>query len=109
MTVPQRRQLADEGDQRLSLCLDRPIHPTDVAILAVGVVVTLLRASEFVARQQHRRALRQQQSGEYVADLALTLCIDVGIVSGPLGAHVPGAVVGAAVLAVLAVGLVVLL
>ena len=43
----------------------------DLVVLAVGVVVALLRAAELVARQQHRRALRQEQRRQHVAHLAL--------------------------------------
>ena len=85
-----------------------PVEPADLVVLAIGVVVALLRARELVARQHHRRALRQQQRCEEVAHLPLAQGVDARIVGRTLGAAVPGAVVASAVLVVLAVRLVVL-
>ena len=86
----------------------RPVEPVELVVLAVGVVVALLAAPELVAREQHRRALRQQQGGEEVAPLARAQLEDRRVVGRALDAAVPGQVVVVAVAVVLAVGLVVL-
>ena len=64
-----RRHLAHEakGDESLhepvqvAVALDQaPVEPTDGIVLAVGVVITTLRAPYLVAHQDHGRAIRQQ-------------------------------------------------
>ena len=39
-----------------------PVHPGQLVVLAIGVVVAGLRAPDLVAHQQHGRSLREQQS-----------------------------------------------
>ena len=85
-----------------------PIEPGDLVVLAVGVVVAALGASELVAAEQHRNALGEQQGRHQVAALTSPQRHDVGVVGGTLDSVVPRAVVRLAVVAVLAVGLVVL-
>ena len=58
-----------EGEQALVLPGQFPIEPTDLIVLAVGVVVALLGAPCFVAHQQHGGALREQEQGEAVFNL----------------------------------------
>src|SRR5207245_4841749 len=85
-----------------------PIEPADLVVLAIGVVVPLLRATDFVAGQQHRDALREQQRREEVPLLACSQAVDRRIVRRSLDTTVPGAIVGLTVLIVLAVRFVVL-
>ena len=110
----ERRVLAaqlDEGggelDQRLVDLV--PVHPAQLAVLGVGVVVALLGAAELVAVQQHRRALAEQQRGQEVALGPRAQRQDLRVVGRSLDAVVGRAVVALAVVVVLAVGLVVLL
>src|SRR4051812_2459788 len=86
-----------------------PVDPRDLVVLAVGVVVAVLSATELIAVQQHRNALREEQGGEEVALLLLAQRNDVGVVGVAFGAVVPGAVVALAVVVAFAIGLVVLL
>ncbi len=102
---------AAEGDQRLgeaeeiALPLEQPpVHPADLVVLAVRVVVAPLRAAELVARQQHRRALRQQQQGEEVARLPRAQGEHGRIVGRPFDAAVPADALGQAVAVRRAVG-----
>src|SRR5262249_25760101 len=60
------------------------------------------------AAEQHRRALREQQRRQHVALLTFSKGDDVLVVGRPLGAAIPGMVVGAAVAIAFAVGVVVL-
>ena len=105
--VPQPRHGRGELDQRLVGVV--PVHPGDLAVLRVGVVVALLGAAELVAVQQHRDALAQQQRRDEVALRSGPGAQDLGVVGRALDAVVPGPVVGLAVVVVLAVGVVVLL
>ena len=56
---PQRSQLAHEFDQRAAVGVDLPVDPADLVVLAIGIVIAALGAGEFVAGEDHRRALRQ--------------------------------------------------
>ena len=105
--VAQCRQLLHKADQRLTLFADIPVDPADLVILAIGVVVALLGSRKLVAGEQHRCALRQQQSAEEVAPLTGAQRIDVLVVGRAFDPAIPRAVVGVAVLVVLAVRLVV--
>ena len=104
---PQVDQRGGELDQRLVGLV--PVHPAELVVLGVGVVVALLGAAHLVAVQQHRRALAEQQGGQEVALRAGPHRQDHRVVGRPLGAVVEGPVVALAVVVVLAVGLVVLL
>ena len=42
-----------------------------LVVLAIGVVVALLRAAAFVAEEEHRHALAEQQRRQHVANLPL--------------------------------------
>ena len=106
--VPQLRQRLDETHLGAGARGQIPVHPADVVVLAVGVVVALLRPRHFVAGGDHRGALRQQQRRQQVAHLPLAQRRDRRIAGRPFGAGVRRSVVGRAVLVVLAVRLVVL-
>src|SRR5215510_7557186 len=77
-----------------------PVHPADLIVLAIRIVITLLRAAHFVAGQNHRHAMREQQDRSEVLALASAQCIDGSIVRGTLGAAVPAPVGVSAVLVV---------
>lgn len=55
-----------------------PIEPTNFIVLAVGVVISALGASYFVAHKQHWSAYRQQSERENILDLARSQKIDFG-------------------------------
>ena len=60
MVLAQRDEFSDEGNE-LSFAFELlPVHPTDFIVLAVGVVVAVLRAADFVAGKEHRDALRRR-------------------------------------------------
>src|SRR5215831_19815856 len=52
----ERDDLLEEVNQFVVAGHRVPVEPADRVVLAVGVVVALLRAAEFVAAQKHRRA-----------------------------------------------------
>ena len=47
-----------------------PVKPAEFIVLAVGVVVAVLGAADFIAHEQHGDAQREQVEGEEVFDLA---------------------------------------
>ena len=89
--------------------LGAPVHPGELVVLAVGVVVALLGAAVLVAHQQHRHALADDQRRHREAPHPVAQREDRRVVGRALDAAVPRAVVVVAVAVVLAVRLVVLL
>src|SRR5262249_31072271 len=69
--------------------LQRPIDPTDLVVLAPGIIVAALRSQEFVAGQEHRHALRKQQSGYQIFRLAQAQSIDRRIARRSFDTAVP--------------------
>ena len=105
---PQGGEVRHEfGERRIGIV--RPVHPAQVVVLAIGVVVAALRTRTLVAHQQHRHALREEHAGQHVALLPGTKSEDAGIVGRTLDAVIGREVVAVAVAVSLAIGLVVLL
>src|SRR5438045_2950216 len=63
-----------------------PITPAERVFVAIGVAVSALRTTELVARKQHWRTLREQESREQIAALTAADSPDSGIVGRSLGA-----------------------
>ena len=68
---------------------DGPVQPGELVVLAVDVVVASLRPAHFVAVQQHRHALGEEQCGDEVAFLLLPERDDLDVVGLTLDAAVP--------------------
>ena len=85
-----------------------PVVPAGGVVLAVGVVVPALGATELVAAGEHRRALRQQQGREEVALLPRAELVHALVGGRSLEAAVPRLAVVVAVLVAFAVRVVVL-
>ena len=81
-----------------------PVQPTDAVVLAVGVIVAPLGASQFVAGQNHRHPSRQQQEGREIADLPVPQRLDPGIRHRPFMTAVPAQVVRIPVTILFAIG-----
>ena len=59
-------KLGDEAAQLLpALRGQAPVPPGGLVVLAIGIVVAALRASELVAGEQHRRAVGKQDGCEH--------------------------------------------
>src|SRR6187551_3622634 len=86
-----------------------PADPADLVVLAVGVVVAVLGVADFVAGQDQRHALRQQQGRQLILAQLAAQCGYRHIVSRAFVAAIVAVVVAGAVAVVLAIGLVVLL
>ena len=86
----------------------RPVHPADLVILAIGVIVAVLAVADLVARQQQRHALREKQAGKLIA-LAPPAHRENGrIVGCAFDAAIDAQIVVRSVAIVFAVGLIVL-
>src|SRR5690349_16327845 len=57
----------------------RPIEPTDLAILTIGVVITVLRAAHLISHDDHRNAQRKHRYGQKVLHLAVPHGLNGGI------------------------------
>ncbi len=86
MLLPQSRNGRGVLNEGL-VCLI-PMHPGEVAVLGVGVVVALLGATEFVTVQHHRHPLREQKSREEIALLTTAQREHGGVVCRALDAAV---------------------
>ena len=71
MFVSQVRRTTNKIGQIVMAGRSLPIHPTDLVVLAICVVVAGLRPPALVAGHDHRRPLREQQRGQEIADLPL--------------------------------------
>ena len=83
--VTHARQTPGKGNQFLAFLFQVPVEPADFFILTISVVVAALGATKLIARQHHRRPLRQQQSRQKIAY--------IGIVRRGLSPAIPGAIV----------------
>ena len=109
MLLAQGDEMANIVKEPLPILIQMPVEPAQFVVLAIGIVVALLGSADFIAGEQHRHALRQQQGGQQIAFLAPAQRVHLGIVGRALDAAVPAQVVVVAVAVVLAVGLVVFL
>src|ERR1035438_3965396 len=85
-----------------------PIEPTQVVVLAVGVVVAALATPHLVAHDKHGHTAGQHQSSEKVLHLPVTKTLDYGVVRRTFHAAVPASVLLRSVPVVLAILLIVL-
>ena len=61
------------------------MEPGHFVVLAVGIVVALLGAADFIAGLEHRHALGKEQGGQDAPFFPLAQCIDGRIVGWPFG------------------------
>src|SRR4030067_1857240 len=101
-------QLADKP-QQISLSLDiLPVEPAQLIILAVGIVIAVLRAANFISHQDHRRTLGDQQDGEKILKLLHPQTLNRWIIGGSFITTIPAEIMIAPILIVLTVQFVVL-
>src|ERR1700756_4672594 len=86
-----------------------PIKPSGLVVLAIGVVITTLCASNLVTHQNHRQTQREHRHGQKVLHLPVSYLFNVGIIRWAFDTPVPASVVVRAILAGFTVQLVVLL
>src|SRR5215472_1367981 len=107
MALAQRNHLFEEAEHLLVLFRKVPIEPADLVILAVGVVVSLLCASDFIAGHKHGDPLGEQKNSRKILDLALAQCLNVRIVGLPFNTAIPAQIIVVAVPIAFAIGFVV--
>src|SRR5438093_13645650 len=100
MTAPKQRMILSEFDHSppesvyvLVLSHKIPIKPTDLVVLTVGVVVSLLTAPDFISGKDHRYASREHENGSEIFDLTLTQRFDRRLGCVALDSVVPAEVV----------------
>src|SRR5215472_14187596 len=86
-----------------------PIQPTNLAVLTVAIVISLLGATDFVPHENHGHAERKHGHGQEVFHLAIAQFFDGRIVAGALDAAIPASVIVGSVTVLFLIGLVVLL
>src|SRR6266850_3199420 len=74
-----------------------PIEPTRFIVLAIGVVISALRAPDFVPHDDHRNTERQHRRGKKILHLPIAQLLDRGIIGRALDPAIPSAVVAGAV------------
>src|SRR5262249_9246527 len=87
----------------------RPIKPTGLVVLAIGVVITTLCAPDLVTHQNHRQAQRDHGHGQKVLHLPVAYLFYLGVIRWTFDTPVAASVVVGAILVGFAVQLVVLL
>src|SRR5216684_3757268 len=105
----QLGHVADEIDEVVAFAAETfPADPADFVVLAIGIVVAGLRVADFVAGQNQRQALRQQQTRKLVFTKLTAQRIYCGVVGRAFMAAIGAVILAGAVAIVFAVGLVVL-
>src|SRR5450755_1634091 len=66
-----------------------PVEPAYVVVLAIGIVVAKLGATQFVTGQEHWYAVREKQNGKEVLALAATQFVDGSVRGWSLDTAVP--------------------
>src|SRR4051794_33626956 len=99
-TPPENRVVLPQAHE--TLCVDQqlpgrpvqfPVDPTDLSVLAVGIVVALLRPSHLIASADHGDTLRKQEQGHAVPLLSLSEVVDGRIGGRALDTAIPAQVV----------------
>src|SRR5262249_11726867 len=107
--APHLNQFAGELKQTFLFFVPLPVQPTDLIVLTIGVVVSLLRSAELVAAQEHWHSLRQKQHRQKIALLLAAQILNLRIVSRTFGAAVPGTIMRITVTIFLTIAFIVLL
>src|SRR5215469_2213422 len=87
----------------------RPIKPTGLVVLAIGVVITTLCAPDLVPHRNHRQTQREHGHGQKVLYLPVSYLFYLGVIGWAFDTPVPASVIIDAILVGFAVQLVVLL
>src|SRR5262245_6314151 len=85
-----------------------PIKPTDLVVLTISVVVTVLGPTPFISAAEHRHALRKKQRREKITALTIAQRIDLRVIGRTFHAAIPRLIIVVAVAVVVLVRLVVL-
>ena len=98
--------MADEIGEVVALAVEAlPADPADLVVLAIGIVVAGLAVADFIAGQNQRQALRQQQTCELVLPKPASKCCYRRVIGRAFMAAIVAVVVAGAVAIFLAIGL----
>ena len=109
MVFPQNNGLLDKINHTLVQPGPAPVHPANLIVLTVGIVIALLRIAKFISSINQRRPLAEHNHEKSVFDLLDPQCTDSLFACGPFRAAVPGVIVDTSVLVVFLIRLVVAL
>src|SRR5215831_1539786 len=74
----ERPSFPGRSDESPGASRESSVHPADGVILAVGIIVTSLRPTEFVSAQQHRNSTRNKECQEKILDQAISQGLHIG-------------------------------
>src|SRR4030042_3144993 len=89
VVATDREYLAHESKELPLARADVPIHPADLVVLAIPVVVSSLRASQLVAVGEAGHPLRERKRGKEIALYPFAHTHDGTRLRGPLDTPVP--------------------
>ena len=89
MRVAKPNQLSCELQKLIVLFIARPIEPTDLVVLAISVVVSVLCPVQLVSTTEHRHALGKKKCGQEIPALPFAQGIDLRIFGSAFGATIP--------------------
>src|SRR4029434_6297735 len=109
LCLTQAYYLADKVEEGAVVRREMRLDPRHRGVLRIGIVVAVLRLSEFITRQKHRYALRKKKRGQKIALLLRTQRADACLGRRALNPAVPTLVIVSPVAIFFAVCFVVLL
>src|SRR5260370_12050388 len=89
MIFPELNQSSGESKQLILLFIALPIEPTNLIVLAISVIVSVLRSAPFVAAAEHRHALRKKQRRQKIPALTSSQGVHLRLVVRTLPAPLP--------------------
>src|SRR5215510_5168203 len=112
LLIHQQPSCIEQGCEPMYISVfhdQRPIKPTGLVVLAIGVVITTLCAPDLVTHQNHRQTQREHGHGQKVLYLPVSYLFYLGVIRWAFNTPVAASVVVGAILVGFAVQLVVLL
>src|SRR5215211_2332075 len=107
MSLSELYQLSRELKKLILLFVTLPVKPTNVVVLTIGVVVTVLRPTPLISAAEHRHALGKKQCREKIAALAVAQHVNLRIIGRTFDAAIPRLIIVVAVVVLVVVQLVV--
>ena len=103
--APQRQQSRNEIDHQLAIWRfgQLPIRPGNFVILTIGVVIALLRPSEFIACEKHWRPVREENRCQHRAAQSSARLVDIQIVCRALDTPIRRIILGTAIAIIFAI------
>src|SRR5512132_3982577 len=84
-----------------------PVKPTDLVVLTIRVVISVLCLTPLISAAEHRHALGKKQCREKIAALPVAPCVNLRVIGRSFDAAVPRLIIVVAVAVLVAIQLVV--